>query len=164
MISTEQQALIGDFFRENTFMRVAAAATVATTLSDPLVLLQVVAPTLIGRVCDVLKWTAATSIHVVFEDNHRARKKLRAHFGGIRVAENGADIPFECYFMPKRAGEPALEVADFIMHAVHGLARDRLNDRDGYRRRDFQSVFHSVDRRLASFMLIDNAQFTLGGE
>jgi hypothetical protein len=43
-------------------------------------------------------------------------------------------ISVDDYFLKKSAGEPGLEVADFIMHAVHGMARARLEGRDGYDR------------------------------
>ena len=57
--------------------------------------------------------------------------------------------------MPKQIHEPALEVADFVMHAAHGLAWDSVAGRNGYARRDFRSVFQRKNRRLSSFMLID---------
>jgi hypothetical protein len=50
--------------------------------------------------------------------------------------------------------EPALEVADFIMHAVGRQARKNLKQRDGFLL-DFQAVFHSVDRKLASFIEVN---------
>jgi hypothetical protein len=40
--------------------------------------------------------------------------------------ENGSPIPIECCFMPKSAGDPALEVADFIVNGVGGQARRNL--------------------------------------
>ena len=53
--------------------------------------------------------------------------------------------------MPKSAADPALEVADFVMHAVGRQARKNLAKRDGIAP-DFEVVFHSVDKKLVSFM------------
>jgi hypothetical protein len=52
--------------------------------------------------------------------------------------------------MPKRSNEPALEVADFIMHAVHGQMRHRLENRPGFRK-DYEAVFLKLSRSLIEF-------------
>src|SRR5258708_6470997 len=52
-----------------------------------------------------------------------------------------------------RIGQPALEVADFIMHAVGRQARQKLKKRGEFVP-DFCAVFHSVDQKLTSFMVL----------
>ena len=59
--------------------------------------------------------------------------------------------------MPKSAAYPALEVADFVMHAVGRQARNDLKKREGFLP-DFKAVFHSVDSKLASFMNVQDVQ------
>jgi hypothetical protein len=55
------------------------------------------------------------------------------------------------FFLGRRPlSDPALEVADFIMHAVGRQARHRLQGQEGFVR-DFAAVFHTVDAKLASF-------------
>jgi hypothetical protein len=61
------------------------------------------------------------------------------------------DIPTQCYFMPKDANDPGLELADFVMQAVGGQMRQNLKERGRFRL-DYQAVFHSVDRSYTSFM------------
>jgi hypothetical protein len=78
---------------------------------------------------------------------------IEAAFQGFGLEEDGRPIPVECCFMRKEHGEPTLEVADFSMHAVGRQARKNLNER-GVFVPDFECVFHSVDRRLTSFMEI----------
>jgi hypothetical protein len=56
--------------------------------------------------------------------------------------------------MPKSAGEPALEVADFVANTIAGHARAHLVERRSGFRKDFQAVFQSVDPKLASFFAI----------
>lgn len=53
--------------------------------------------------------------------------------------------------MPKAAADPALEVADFIMHAIGRQARQNMKER-GVFAPDFKAVFHAIDRKLVSYM------------
>ena len=53
--------------------------------------------------------------------------------------------------MPKAAAEPALEVADFVVHTVGRQARQNLTNR-GVFLPDFKAVFHDVHPNLVSFM------------
>lgn len=43
-----------------------------------------------------------------------------------------APTPVNCYLMRKEHGEPALEVADFVMHAVGRQARQNFKKRDDF--------------------------------
>ncbi len=155
-LEREKQALIGRFFEGFAFMRFAVAATEKTHIPDPLTLLSVVAPVLVKRIVEIFQWTAAPSLTVIFESNDRADAKIEQHFSAINLSENGLPLPIEWGFMPKAVGEPALEVADFIMHAVHGLAWDNLAGRNAFSRRDIRAVFQRKNPRLSSFMLIDH--------
>lgn len=67
---------------------------------------------------------------------------------------DGKRIPFQCHLTRKDQAEPALEVADFIMHAAGGQVRGSLKGRTGFRL-DFQSVFQSVEDQLASYMSVE---------
>jgi hypothetical protein len=58
------------------------------------------------------------------------------------------------FFHAQGRGDPALEVADFVMHAVGRQARRKIERRNGYAP-DFAAVFHGIDRRLVSFMEVD---------
>jgi hypothetical protein len=53
--------------------------------------------------------------------------------------------------MRKQQAEPALEVADFVMHAVGRQARQNLKKRGDFVP-DFCAVFHAVNPKLTSFM------------
>jgi hypothetical protein len=103
------------------------------------------------RIVEIAKWTSFGELRVIFEASDRADKLIEEAFQNFNIEEGGKPIPVECYFMPKAANEPGLEVADFIMHAVGRQARKNLTQRDGFVP-DFSAVFHSVDRKLTSFI------------
>ncbi len=64
----------------------------------------------------------------------------------------GRALPWTPCFMPKWANEPAMEVADFVAHAVGGQARNILkHDARRNFRRDFQAVFHAPASALVSY-------------
>src|SRR5262249_44733735 len=91
------------------------------------------------------------SVAVIFEASQRADPLIQAAFQGFGLEEGGKPVPLDCFFMPKNAGEPALEVADFIMHAVGRQARRNLTQRGTFVP-DFKAVFHSANPTLGSYM------------
>jgi uncharacterized protein DUF3800 len=154
---------LGRFFREQMFSRIAVALTYKTELSEGFEPFQAAAISLLNRLVEVVRWwQGITEIALVIEQSDRgdrlARKFLQFRYwreiGGERTY-----LPVRGHFMPKKVGEPGLEIADFIMHAVGGRTRERLS---GSRRRraDFGSIFEDVDERLVSFAEINRADLT----
>lgn len=154
----EHFAEVVRFFREQPFMRIAAAGARTTALPDDIPLMQIVIDTLKQRIVDVAQYWPLQSVTIVFEENPRADPYVYAYFGDVRYRVNESEIPTNCYRMPKSAKEPALEIADFIANAVGGHARRTMvQKRDGFGK-DFRAIFHSVDRRLVSFMGLDRVE------
>lgn len=152
----EQIEIVVDFFRTQPFARLGAIITMQATRGgmEPLL---VIAGVLKNRIVDVAKWTPFRDVKVIFEASDRADRQIEQAFADFRIEEDDAPLPVECYLMPKSAGEPALEVADFIMHAIGRQARRRIEGREGFAP-DFAAVFHCVDRKLVSFMEISRAE------
>jgi hypothetical protein len=146
---------VADFFRQQPFARLGAILSVNTQLVPELSPVKSIANALGLRIVDIAKWMAFSELCIIFEASERADELIKEAFDGFALEENGAPIPVDCYFMPKSAGEPALEVADFIMHAVGRQARRIVEGRSDFAL-DFQAVFHSVDRKLVSFMGVDS--------
>lgn len=142
---------VGRFFRTFPFGRLGAVITTDATRPDSFTPLDIIAEVVKRRIVEVAKWTPFREVKVIFESSDRANDLIEAAFSRFHIEENGQAIPVECYFMPKAAGDPALEVADFVMHAVWGQSRRRMANRAGYGR-DFEAVFHGVDHRLVSYM------------
>jgi hypothetical protein len=153
----EQIRAVAEFFRAEPFARIEAIVSINSGLTGGMGPVATIAAVLKKRIVDVAKWTRFQELHVVFESSDRADGLMEEAFGDFRVEENGAQIPVECYFMPKRAADPALEVADFVMHAVGRQARRRVGGRDGFAP-DFAAVFHGVDPKLVSFMAVDEVK------
>jgi hypothetical protein len=122
-------------------------------LDDGLTALRVMAPVLMNRIADVARWTPFRQLAVVFESSQRADAAIEAAFGDSRLLDNGRPIPTDFFFMSKSAGEPALEVADFIVHAIGRRARASSDASVP----DFDAVFHAQDPRFVSFMHVSKA-------
>lgn len=147
-------AVVSHFFRSQPFARIGSIITVNTVLSERLGHVPTIATVLQKRILDIANWTPFTEVAVIFESSDRANKLIESAFQGFRLEEDGKTIPVDCFFMPKSAADPALEVADFIMHAVGRQARRKLDGRHGFAP-DFVAVFHAFDARLVSFMNVD---------
>jgi hypothetical protein len=145
---------VAEFFHTQPVARLGAIISVNTKLIDELGPVATIAKTLQKRVVDIARWTRFKELHVVFESSERADPLIEKAFQDFKIDEEGKPIPVECYFMPKSAGNPALEVADFIMHAVGRQARQNIKQR-GVFVPDFKAVFHSVGRKLVSFIEVN---------
>jgi hypothetical protein len=147
----ENIAAVADFFRVHPFARFGAIISTDTALADKLGPVPTIAKVLQARIVDIARWTAFESLAVIFESSERADRLIEEAFQGFALEEGGQPIPVECYFMRKQHAEPALEVADFVMHAVGRQARQNLKKRGDFVP-DFCATFHAVDPRLTSFM------------
>lgn len=150
----EQISVVAEFFKTQPFFRFGAIMSTTTSLVEEMGPVQTIAKTLQNRIVDIFKWTTCKEVRVIFESSDRANSLVEDAFQGFEIMEDDKPIPIECYFMPKSAADPALEVADFVMHAVGRQARKNLTKRDDFVL-DFKTVFHSVDERLVSFMEVN---------
>ena len=150
-VRAENIRAVVDFFQTQPFARLGAIISTAATLADELRSVPTIARVLQARIVDIARWMPFVSLAVIFESSQRADGLIEDAFQGFTLEEDGKPIPTECYFMRKGQAEPALEVADFIMHAVGRQARQNLKKRGDFTP-DFCAVFHAVDRKLTSFM------------
>jgi len=148
---------VANFFRGHPFARLGAIISINTQLPQDHEPVPTIAKVLQNRIVDIARNTPFKELHVIFESSQRADRLIEEAMQGFGLEENGKSIPVECYFMWKREGEPALEVADFIMHAVGRQARRNVSARDVFLP-DFAAVFHSVDRRLASSIEVSRVE------
>ena len=145
---------VADFFRAQPFWRFGAVITVETSLVEEIGLMRTMKGVLQRRINDVVEMTLCKEVCVVFESSERTDELIQEAFQDFEVHRGSKRIPSVCYFMPKSVAEPALEVADFVMHAVGRQARHNLTQRGTYVA-DFCAVFHSVDPKLTSFREVE---------
>lgn len=150
-------AAMGRLFANQPFFRFAAVVTLKTEYPGDRELMAWVMPVLQVRIVEMLRRSPARSVALVFEASQRADPLVMQFFGALDLEEDGQKIPVDHCFMAKSAGAPALEVADFIMHAVGRAARQRLEGKQGMPP-DFDAVFRRCDPRLTSFIFVDRIE------
>jgi hypothetical protein len=143
-------------FRQQ-FLRFGAIISNKTKLSDEIDPVQTIKAVLQARINHLIQANPCREVKVIFESSERANHLIENAFQDFELHRGWKRIPSECYFMPKTAADPALEVADFVMHAVGRQARYKLKGSDGFVR-DFSAVFHSVDQRFVSFMAVESVE------
>lgn len=156
-LSNDQIGAIASFFTTQPIARVAVTVTSATKLHPDLPTVDLVTKALLNRFADIAKWILFSKLAVIIESSKRADPLVQAALANLRLEVDGAVLPADVYFMPKAVGEPALEVADFIVHTAGGQAKWKLNSRTGFRL-DYKSIFHANDERLVSRFDIDLVQ------
>jgi hypothetical protein len=103
-----------------------------------------------NRINEIVGRTLCKEVKVIFESSDRANKLSQEAFRDFEIYRGSKPIRSQCYFMPKSGAEPALEVADFVVHAVGRQARHNLKQRGSFVP-DFCAIFHSVGRNFTSF-------------
>jgi hypothetical protein len=153
----EDIEMVAEFFRSQPFARIGAIISTKATRDDGISAIGTIATVLKQRIVDIARWTPCTEVNVIFEASGRADRVIEDVFGDFGLEEGGKCIPVECFFMPKAAKDPALEVADFVMHAVGRQARHRMNGKEGFVP-DFRAVFHDQDPKRVSFMDVETVK------
>jgi hypothetical protein len=142
---------VARFFRVQPFWRFAAVVTERTILANEVSLMATMRGTLLNRIEAIVGTTMCEEVRLVFESSQRVNKLIEATFQDFDLRRGEKSIPWEGSFMPKSAEAPALEVADFVMHAVGRQARTNSSAQQTMLP-DFDAVFAAVEPRLRSYM------------
>ena len=148
---------VARFFKEQPFARIGATITIRAQQAAGLSAIDTIAAVLKNRILDIAKWTPFEELNVIFEASDRADRQIEAAFADFHLEEDGRSIPVECFLMPRSVHDPALEVADFIMHAVGRQARRRIDGRAGFAP-DLEAIFHGQDRSQVSYMDVERVE------
>lgn len=114
----DQIEVVAEFFRDQPFGRIGATVTVRSRLVGDLDPIDPIAGVLKNRIVDIARWTPFTELHIVFESSERADREMERAFGDFRLEGGWQAHPGQVLFHAQAAADPALEVADFVMHAV----------------------------------------------
>ncbi len=145
---------IARFLQDNYFWRFAAVFTQETRLVEEFSRMRTMKAALQNRINTIAGTTLCKQVVVIFEASERADKLIEDAFQDLEITRGSKSIPTECCFMSKSAADPALEVADFVMQAVGGQARQNRKQRGSFRA-DFCAVFHSIDPRFTTYTEIE---------
>jgi len=147
----EQLGAMAEFFSTGTFFRVAAVVKKSTRIGAGIGSVYQAAGTMLLRnLAAVLRRADCSGVTTVFESSDRGDRLAKRFFPAARAHAEGKEIPLRWRTMVKAAGEPGLEVADFVMHAAGNQVRSHEQGRHRYRK-DFICVFQNVDASLVEF-------------
>jgi hypothetical protein len=154
-----QMDAFGQFFSGNEFCRIAVCLNNCTSFKQApnIGIYQIVSRWLLQGIENTARHFNIGRIFLVIEESKKGDKLASQFINGYSFirSQNGTDskIPFFKYRMPKKEGEAALEIADFVIHTAGNQVRRGL-EASVPRRKDFSAVFESVDERLISFLEI----------
>jgi hypothetical protein len=149
----ENLAAVSRFFLTRGIARVAVAATTQTKFHVDMHTMVPVIGMLKAQIGRVAARVPCTTMALVFESSQRGDPLIMQHFEELQLPANGKLLPTEHCFMPKSAGEPGLEIADFIVNAAGSQARRQLRGTPGFAQ-DYEAVFHQLPSPYAEFFLI----------
>ncbi len=151
--SPTQIGALTHFFTRFQFFRLAAVASVNTTLVGDVGLVQAMIAATLNSVARVAAQATFTRVFVLVESSERIDRDVIGQMQGRRLKSSSGriDIPLEVGLIPKSAAMPAMEVADVIAHTAGSQIRHRNARPQAAPRRDYVDIFESVDPRLVAF-------------
>jgi hypothetical protein len=149
----ENLAAASQFFMSPAFARFGVAATNKTNFAVDMHAMAAVMGMLKQHIARLVSRLPCTTVALIFESSERGYPLVRRHFGELRLMEDERPIPTEHCFMPKSAGEPGLELADFIASAAGTQARFYHRGKTGFAK-DYQAVFHQFPPPMSQFFHI----------
>jgi hypothetical protein len=161
--TAEQMQAVGDFFQKHPFFRFAALLTRETNLHSPEERYAAVAQVLIQQIAAAGRLAPFRRIMLLFEASERTDKLAKRVFDGLQMQGSSAEESYEIQIHKLRGTKPllypALEIADFVMHAAGTAVKNSLAGKRMLNRRDFAAVFDSFPESASWFFLIDHVRY-----
>lgn len=153
----DQIEALNTYFRDYQFLRIAAMTTNKTVFCEDVIPIQITSLCLQQRLLDVLsKQFPFTKLYLIFEENQRIERDIQRFFSNFEVLERDGDDVFVIgAFLPKKAVEPGLEIADTIMHTTGAQVRNCLRDPKASKRKDWTAIWETMPDNLISYMEVN---------
>jgi Protein of unknown function (DUF3800) len=149
----ETLAAVSQLFTSPAFARFAVAATNKTNFAVDMHAMAAVMGTLKQHIARLVSRLPCSTVALIFESSERGDPLVRQHFGELGLLEDERPVPTEHCFMPKWAGEPGLELADFVASAAGTQARFYHRGKTNLAK-DYQAVFHPFPPPFSQFFHI----------
>ncbi len=149
---------INHFFADNAFARFACLVTNQTANSSEADFFTIAVANVHERIRRVIQWLPFDQIVMLLESSERTAQRLTHHFNQYTPEIKGVKVPMHHFFVDKKANEPGIAVADFVIQTAGSTVASKgkhkiANYTD---RRDFQNVFCSMSDQFVSFIEINS--------
>jgi hypothetical protein len=153
--SEKNFAVLSQFFASRAFARFGVGVTSKTNFNVDMHAMTPVMGMLKRHIARIVEHSPCSTVALIFESSQRGDQLVQQHFGELGLIEEGRPVPTEHCFMPKSAGEPALEIADFVASAAGSQARFYHRGKAGSFAKDYQAVFHQHPPPYSQFFHIE---------
>lgn len=157
----EQIEALNSFFRDQVFFRLAALLTDQFPIDNPAARVELISLMISRLLASVSARVPFSKIALIFDRSERLGPQLGRVFGELRVTQTlegrARQIPVELCDAPKQLCEPALEVADFIIHTAGRAVRKSIGGTPFLDNPDFRAVFATQPPELSEFLRLDAA-------
>jgi hypothetical protein len=147
---------LNSFWKKFEFLRVASITGDTSSFGNGAVPREVVYGSLKNRILSVIQPWQFGSITLCFESSDRLNDETVRNFHNFNLERGRVKVVVNQSFLPKNVCEPGMEIADFIMHSSGCQARI-TNKSDISKRRDFEAIWNSIDKKFMSYLFIKTA-------
>ena len=157
----EQISALENFFTKLPFFRFACMSANSFDNQSAETNIHLLSVSVMRQLCEFATLMQPSQIVFIVENSKRIGKDLVKHFSAYRYGNGKIDFTAKVLVADKKVGVSCLEVADFVVHPAGAQVRNRLvgyPDPMNIIRKDFDLVFHRIDRKLSSYQEILSAQ------
>lgn len=159
-LTQAQMEAFGNFFKNHPFFRFAALVTKDTNAETREERYLAASMMFLRHIAQIGRYAPFRRAVFIFEASQRTDKLAYRTFNTLQMHGREGDEEYEVRLEMLRGAkglcDPALEVADFVIHTAGGGARKKLRGERMLDRPDFEAVFGSFDEPISWFFCIDS--------